>query len=124
MFYQIQPRDETNQRLKQPKINKIEPRKGSKLWPTTKTWPSIEIPLPTRRRQNTHTHSNARARTNWASRRRSVTTHNTWSCSRDRGKMATHSLTKRSFQKNNLEKQVPKRKKQTKEVFSMKRKKN
>jgi hypothetical protein len=72
----------------------------------------------------THTHSNARARTNWASRRRSVTTHNTWSCSRDRGKMATHSLTKRSFQKNNLEKQVPKGKKQTNEVFSMKRKKN
>jgi hypothetical protein len=60
MFYQIQQRDETNQRLccalvKQPKINKIEPRKGSKLWPTTKTWPSIEIPLQTRRRQNTHT---------------------------------------------------------------------
>lgn len=76
------------------KINKTRPRKGSKQWPTTKTWPSIEIPLPTRRNTlHTHTHSDARARTNWASRRRSVTTHNnTWSCSS--GKMATHSLTK------------------------------
>ncbi len=38
------------------KINKTRPRKGSKQWPTTKTWPSIEIPLPTRR-NTLHTHT-------------------------------------------------------------------